>query len=177
MKSLLIGNALCLIASLILISIGLIKTKKNILIAQCFQCLFFALGNFALGGYTGAISNTVTIIRNLYSFKFPFNLPAKIVFIAFQLIFGYKVNTLGAIGFLPIIAGAVFTWFLDTKSDKVMKIVVVSTTVLFTIYDFRILNISGFVFDLISFVTNGIGMYRILRDSKRKEEAKVESDN
>lgn len=167
MNALILGNIFGLIGSLFLVGIGFIKTKKKTLIAQCFQCGFFALGNLVLGGYTGMVTNLVNIIRNLYSFWLPFNIPAKIVFILIQVVIGLKVNTLGAIGLLPIIACVLFTWFLDTKSDRTMKIIVMSTTLMWTFYDFVIKNYTAVAFDVSSIITNCVGMYRILASNKK----------
>lgn len=169
MNFIVIGNIISLIGALFIVAIGVIKSKKNILIAQCFQCTFIAVGNLFLGGFSGFITNVVNIIRNLYSFRFPFNTPAKIVFIIIQFALGLKFNNLGLIGFLPILAAVIFTWFMDTKSDKVMKVVVISTTLMWTIYDFTILNFTAFAFDIASLITNGIGMYRILKDVKKEK--------
>ena len=72
-----IGNIVIFIGALFMVAIGLIKSKKNILIAQNFQFLIMGIGNLILGGTSGFISNMVSIARNLF-FAILFLVPAGI---------------------------------------------------------------------------------------------------
>ncbi len=116
MNALLIGNAFSMVGCLIMVGIGLLKKKNNILLAQSVQCLFMGVGNLMLGGISGFICNIVTIIRNLVFVKFRNTTFLKIFFIVLQFVLSFGTLSAGFISWLPLIAAALFTWCMDTKS-------------------------------------------------------------
>ena len=73
MNRLLIGNAFALIASIVMVAIGLIKDKKKTLIFQALDYGLMSIGNIILSGVAGFISNIISIIRNIICIKFDFN--------------------------------------------------------------------------------------------------------
>jgi len=148
-----------------MVSIGLIKKKENVLIAQCFQSAIMGIGNLILGGVTGFVTNLVTIVRNLVTFKREFTLPLKLAFIAFFAIMCAFVNQQGIIGWLPTLAAIIFTWFLDTKSDLTLKIVILVTMVMWLVFDLTIQNYTASFFDVLTLISNTIGLIRIKKDN------------
>ena len=62
---LIIGNVVALIASLIMVYTGCIKSKQKILYAQNIQMGLLGISNLVLGGFSGAAINAVGIIRNI----------------------------------------------------------------------------------------------------------------
>lgn len=82
---LLIGNLVSLVGSLLMVSIGFLKDKKKILLVQCLQFGVLAAANLLLGAYAGAVSNSVSILRNLAFFKVTATTPLKVFFIVLQL--------------------------------------------------------------------------------------------
>lgn len=165
-----IGNIVAFTGALIMISIGFIKGKSRILIVQCVQFFVMGLGNLILGGFTGFLTNMVSMLRNLYTFKFKYTIPVKLIFIAAQVILAVRVNNLGLIGWLPIIAASAFTWFLDVKSGLGIKILIVTTQVPWLIYDLYIKSYTGSVFDVLSIITNTVGIVMILKGTKSHEQ-------
>lgn len=165
MNLLLIGNAVSMIGCLIMVAIGFLKRKQHILIAQSVQCLFMGAGNLILGGVSGFICNVVTIARNLVFAKWDVTLPLKIFFIALQVVLSLGSLNAGLIAWLPILSAAVFTWFLDTKSETKLKLVILSTQVMWLIYDIHYLNYVATTFDVLTMCSNLIGLYMI-RKSK-----------
>lgn len=158
-----IGNIIAFIGALFMVFLGFIKDKKKVLILQCVQFLIMGLGNLVLGGLTGLLTNLVSMCRNLWSFKFKYTWPIKIVFILVQAVLALYVNNLGLIGWLPVIAASAFTWFLDIKSDHGLKILIITTQIPWLIYDLFILNFSAATFDILSMVTNTYSLIMILK--------------
>ena len=85
MNTVLLGNIVALIGAAIMVLIGFLKTKKQILTAQCFQYVALSVSNAILGAFTGITANVVGIARNLFCMKKEFTVPWKIAFIAVQL--------------------------------------------------------------------------------------------
>ncbi len=165
----LLANIIAFIGSLVMVGIGFIKERKHILLAQCAMFLILGIANLLLGGVTGFIANTVSIGRNLYSLRFDLGLPAKILFIAIQVALSAPFNTLGLIGWLPILAAVVFTFFLSSKDERVLKVVIIFGQLLWAIYDIYIKNYSAFAFDILTMITNAIGIWQIQRMKKLKD--------
>lgn len=163
MNLLLIGNAISMVGCLIMVLIGFLKKKNHILIAQCVQCLFMGVGNLVLGGVSGFICNIVTIIRNLVFVKFRNTTFLKIFFIVLQLVLSIGTLSAGFISWLPLMAAALFTWCMDTKSPAKLKICILCTQVMWLIYDLYYRNYVASAFDVMTMVSNFIGLYMVTR--------------
>ena len=166
MNLLVIGNAISMIGCLIMVLIGFLKKKNQILIAQCVQCLFMGAGNLALGGVSGFICNIVTILRNIVFLKFRNTTAMKLFFITLQFVLSIGTLSAGWISWLPIIAAGLFTWCMDTKSESKLKIVILCTQVMWLTYDLYYLNYVASCFDVMTMISNCIGLYMILKKSK-----------
>ena len=165
----LIANIISFIGASLMVAIGFIKERKHILLAQCAMFLILGIANLLLGGMTGFIANTVSIGRNLWSLRFDLNLPMKILFIAIQMALSVPFNHLGLIGWLPICAVVVFTFFLSSKDERVLKVVIIFGQILWAVYDFSLKNYSAFAFDVLTVITNAIGIWQIQKLRKRPE--------
>ena len=163
MNLLLIGNAISMVGCLIMVLIGFLKKKNQILIAQCVQCLFMGVGNLTLGGVSGFICNIVTIIRNLVFVKFQNTTALKFFFILLQFVLSICTLSAGFISWLPLIAAAMFTWCMDTRSAAKLKICILCTQVLWLIYDLYYRNYVASAFDVMTMVSNVIGLYMVCK--------------
>ena len=77
----LLGNGIFFLGAVILMSLGLIRTKRMILIAQIVQEALMGIGMLILGGISGFIVDMVAIVRNLVCIRWKYTLKWKIVFI------------------------------------------------------------------------------------------------
>ena len=166
MNALLIGNAISMIGCLVMVGIGFLKKKNHILIAQSIQCLFMGAGNLILGGISGFICNMVTILRNFVFLKFRNTTVLKIFFILLQFVLSISSLSLGWISWLPIAAAALFTWYMDTKSEAKLKIVILCTQVMWLTYDLYFRNYVASAFDVMTMISNTICLFAILKSSK-----------
>lgn len=163
MNILLVGNAVSMVGCLIMVAIGFLKKKSQILLAQSVQCLFMGMGNLILGGVSGFICNMVTIVRNLVFSRRNVTVALKLFFIALQVVLSLGSLGDGIICWLPILAAAVFTWFLDTNSEIKLKLVILSTQVMWLIYDLYYLNFVASAFDVMTMCSNLIGLYLVYK--------------
>ena len=166
MNPIVLGNCLSLVACILMVTAGLLKTKKNILISQTFQSFLFGISNFVLGGYSGFISGMVSIFRNLLFFKVTPSKKLKVMFIIIYIILSYQPGNFKFIELMPIIAVSFFTWYLDTPSEITLKKMSIGTSFCWVLYDLNYLNFVSFTFDCLSIMTNIIGIQMILKDQK-----------
>lgn len=164
------ANIISLIGSVIMIFVGLIKNKKKILGVQIVMFALFAVANVMLGAVTGAVTNGLSIIRNGITFFTEFGLPYQIGFICVQATLCLLLNNGGLIGWLPVLGVGLFTLTVN-KSAKVMKAVIIVTQIMWTVYDLFYKNYSAAIFDVVTMVSNAVGIYLILRDEKKAKEA------
>ncbi len=171
---LLLGNLITLVGCGLMVGIGLIKEKKKILAVQCVQFGFLAAGNLCLGGVTGFIANLVSLLRNLAFARGKTFRGMKWGFIALQLLL--SLCTIGENAgiwyfWMPILAAAIFTWFLDTKSEIRLKVVIILTQGLWLMYDLGIRNYVAVVFDVFTMLSTAIGI-GLIRKKQRQEAGK-----
>ena len=167
MNTVLLGNIVALIGAAIMVLIGFLKTKKQILTAQCFQYVALSVSNAILGAFTGITANVVGIARNLFCMKKEFTVPWKIAFIAVQLALLLAFNSDGWLGLLPAAATCAYTWFLDRRDEVQLKIVIILTVLCWAVYDFVFKNYVTFAFDLGTAVSNLVGIITLRKAAKQ----------
>ena len=166
MNSILLGNGIALFGAVLMAAIGLIKQRKHILATQCVQFGIMGIANLILGGINGFVSALVSITRNLICLKWELTTPIKIGIISIQAVLALSIDRSGVIGILPGLSACICTWFLDTKDEIKLKMVIVIAQVYWLIYDRSILNYVSFVFDIITILANLIGIVLIVRQRK-----------
>lgn len=167
MNTVLLGNIVALIGAALMVSTGFLKTKKQILVAQCLQYGVFSAANAVLGAFSGITANIVGIARNLFCMKRTFTTPWKLAFIAAQLALFAAFNADGWFGLLPAAATCIYTWFLDLKDEGKLKLVIIATVVCWAVYDFAFRNYVTFAFDLGAVVSNLIGIITLRKAAKK----------
>ena len=167
MELVIIGNIIAFIASIIMVYSGYIKDKKKILYAQTIQIGLFILSNIVLGGITGAIINVLNCIRNILCYKERLNNIVKIVLIVIATILTICFNNLGIIGLLPLASMILYVLFMNTKDVVKFKYLILSTMVLWLIYDFSIKSYVSTCFDILTIVTNIISIIQINKRNKK----------
>ena len=164
MNTVLIGNAICFAASIIMTLMGLIKDKKRFLTAQCGMNALFAVGNYVLGGISGSIVNIVTMIRNIFCLKRKMGIGSRLIFIAVQITLTAAAGCKDIIMWLPVIANCVFTWYMFSENMILLKTIVIISQFLWAVFDFSISNYATVPFDIASAVTNVISLISLLKD-------------
>lgn len=165
---LILGNLISLAGSVVMVCIGLIKNRNRILMAQNLQFVLMAFSNLILGGISGFIANIVSVLRNLFCLKYDYTDRLKVFFVVLQT--GVSVITLYFSGFhwkelLPIIATIVYTCSLDSEDAVFLKKIMIVCTAMWVVYDLMNLNLTAFVFDILTITTTVISILRI-RDNK-----------
>ena len=162
MNPVLIANIISFFGSVLMVLIGLIKTRKNILIAQCASCVLLGTTNAILGGFAGCIANVLSIFRNLIAYKKgTISLAVKIVFTVLQILLTALTNTIGWIGWLPVVSVGMYTWLLNVQDVRKFKLILIITQLMWVIFDFYLKNYVAFTFDILTILSNIIGIVRL----------------
>ncbi|SDB13353.1 inner membrane protein [Pseudobutyrivibrio sp. YE44] len=179
MDRFIISQIFAILACILMVAIGYLKRKRNILIAQNIQFILFTISYACIGGIAAVVGNMVSLLRNLVCLKWNLNRPLKIFFIVLQGLITYislynvwfnflpmKAGVHGIMDWLPFLAATLITLTLSSKKDMVIKLGCIGSILCFGTYDFILSNWTVFAFDCFSLVTSLIGVYRILKDKK-----------
>lgn len=161
MNIIVIGNVISFAGAMLMVAVGFLRTRKSILLTQCAMFSLMGTANIILGGMTGAVSSLVSIIRNLFCMKGPLSVPVKLFIIAIQVMLSLRVNTLGWIGWLPIISACFYTWMIDVKDETSLKLVLIAAQSMWFVYDLTIHNYVGFTFDILTILSNMYGIFSL----------------
>ena len=66
---LILGNAVALVASLVMVYAGILKKKKDIVLCYCIELALYSISNILLGGIPGAIINVFGVLGNFLEYK------------------------------------------------------------------------------------------------------------
>lgn len=158
-----LGNIISFIGCGIMVAIGLIKSKKAVLAAQCVQFSIQAAANLILGAVSGAICGFVGIARNLMITRVKYVTFWKAAFILIQTGLTVFFDGVGLLVWLPILSAAIFTWFIDVKSPVRFKVVIIFAQSLWVVYDLCYQNYVALAFDIFTVLSNLVGIWLIHR--------------
>ena len=160
-----IGNLVSLIGCTLMVLVGFIRKRKTILTVQCVQFSFQADANLILGGVSGFIAGVISIARNLAFFSGRKSIALKILFMAVQIALSYN-HLDSLIHWFPVISSAIYTWFLDTNKESVLKASIIGAQVLWLVYDLLYLNYTAALFDAFTILSNFIGILMVRKTAK-----------
>lgn len=169
----LIGNSIALIGSILMAYTGIIKNKQKLIKVQTVQIGILILSNLVLGGFTGAIINFISMIRNIICYKNKLGLKEKIIITILAVTLSILFNNKGIIGLFPVVAMVVYVWLMNIKEIKRFKLLLAFTMLLWFIYDMMIGSFTSAIFDMITLIASIVTVIEIkIKQSKRKKFAK-----
>ena len=158
--NILIGNAIMFVASIIMVCVGLLKTRKQILIWQTIQIGLMGVATVFLGSIPGLIANIVGVTRNFLSYHSKLNRTAQVLLSFTAIVSTIIFNNIGWLGVLPIAAAVSYTLFMNTPDVKKLKWLILGTLILWMVHDFAIQSYVSCAFNAFSIVTCLIGIFR-----------------
>ncbi len=158
--NLFIGNAIMLVASFIMVCVGLMKTRKQILVWQTIQIAMMGVASIFLGTIPGMIANIVGVTRNLLSYNSKLNRTAQVLLSFAAVVSTLIFNNIGWLGFLPIAAAVSYTLCMNTPDVKKLKWLIFATLLLWIVHDFAIQSYISGAFNVFSAITCLIGIFR-----------------
>lgn len=143
------------------------KTARGVLLVQTLSQLFYGMSAIILKGYSAAVQNAVSAVRNLLAVsKSRSKLKAvEMLLILLAVALGLCFNNRGLVGLLPVVASleyslAVF-WFED--NERALKIAFLVNAVLFGVFNGAVLNIVGVIANIVVVISVTVFL---LRDKK-----------
>ena len=164
--SLIIANAIDLLAAIVQVSSGAIKEKTKILIVQTVQLLMQGISMLLLGGVTGAINNVLSCLRNYLCYKDKLNLVWKIIIVVISAALTLIFNEQGLLGVLPAVVCTVYIFLMDIKDPIGFKWLTTLSFLPWMFYHFMLGSYVGAAFDAATIITNAITLFTMIRKQK-----------
>lgn len=176
-----LGHVSSAIACVIMVAIGFLKKKDQVVLGQCFQLGFLGVGNFFLGATSGGIGNVLGVIRNLILPNSKKPLVWKIVFIAVQIILSLifwkgtmnsctdpdRLAILKWIYWIPVLYTIILTSVLDTKNVNVFRVAIIIAQATFCFFDGFYHNYFAFIANILTVLSNGYSIFADKRAAKK----------
>lgn len=172
----LVANIIAFIASIIMVLTGLLNNKKQILFVQGIEIILFMTSDIIIGGYSGAVINLLSLVRNIIVYKDRLNITSKVLLLISSTALTLYFNNLGLIGLLPLASMYIYVLFMNTKDIKKFKILMIVTMFMWATYDMTIKLYTSLTFDIltiISTLTTLIILYRGDKNGIRKNKNSI----
>lgn len=159
----LIGGNLCSLLAMITDSVSSTrKTARGVLLLQTVSQLFFITGTIFLRGYSAAVQNAMSIVRNLSAATGRSRPWLEWLLIVLGVVLGVAFNNLGVPGLLPVIANLEYSLaVLRFKTDeRALKTAFLINVILFTFFNGFICNIVGVLANAFVGVTTAAYLWR-----------------
>ena len=158
MESVIIGNICSLFAMLTDSLSSSRKTAKGVLVFQTISQVFYVTGSIILKGYSAAVQNALSVLRNLAAIK---EIDSKVIEWALVIggvVLGMLFNNLGAIGWVPIIANFEYSLavFRFKDNERALKMAFFVAVAMYSVFNFAIYNFVGCISNVIVAVTTFI---------------------
>ena len=164
--NILIGNGISFVAGIFLLISCCVNDSKKAYKYQFLEAFTLTVSSVFFMSWTGVTTMAIAAIRNAMVYKDKLTRNWTIFFVILSVVLGFFVNTMGIIGFLPIIAIVQITvcnYYLKTiRSIKTSFIV----NLLFYIIYF--LSIYDFTSAIIQIITAAIGVVSLINLIKKE---------
>ena len=163
--SLLIGNGCSLLAMFTDSVSTTQKTTKRILLTQCVSQVIYCIGTAALKGYSGAVQNIVSILRNLFAIREKPNRFVEWGLILLGVALGLVCNNMGVLGLLPTIANLQYALIILKlrQNEALLKGSFLLHAAMFAVYNGALYNLVGIVTNSIVVITTAISLVKCLK--------------
>ena len=153
--NLIIGNVCSLLAMVTDSVSSTRKTAKGVLLVQSLSQLIYFIGTVVLKGYSGAVQNAVSILRNFVAIRDIRNKYVEWALVGLGVVLGLAFNNLGFMGLLPVIANFQYTIavFRFQDNQRALKISFAIAVGMFAVFNIAIFNVVGVVSNSVVFVT------------------------
>ena len=138
------------------------KTANGMLGFQSLSQVIYFVCAIVLKGYSAAVQNVVSVIRNAVAIKNIKNKVIEWVLIILGLALGIVFNNRGIIGLLPVIGNLQYTLaiFYLKDNERLFKISFLISLIGCVIFNIAILNIVGAIADTIVSITTIIALIK-----------------
>ena len=161
-KALIIGN-LCTLFAMAFNSLSSTrKTPKGILLTQNMSQAVYGISAIVLGGYSAAVQNVVSILRNFTAIRSKKNKFVEWLLVTLGVVLGVAFNNRGWIGLLPVIGNLEYTLavFRYRDNERALKVAFLINALMFTVFNAAIWNLVAVASNIVVIVTTIVFLWK-----------------
>lgn len=162
-----IGNACSLIAMGTDAISSWAKTAKRMLLFQSLSQAIYGIGAVVLKGYSAAVQNVISLVRNLLAVRKRPMQYIEWILIVLAVGLGLFFNNRGLVGLLPVVANLEYSLAVlyFKNNERMLKIAFFVDVLLFAVFNTVILNIVGTISNIVVLVMT---LVSIIKTTKQK---------
>ena len=163
--NIIIGNLCTLLAMGLNTLSATKKNTKSMLRMQSVSQSIYCISGIVLGGYSAAVQNVVSILRNVAAIRNITNKTVQWVLTAAGVVLGVVFNNRGVMGLLPVIGTLQYTLVIFHRRDneRLLKISYLISSFMFVIFNVVLYNVVGVISDLIVCITTATVLIKDMR--------------
>ena len=160
--SLLLGNGCSLLATLSNMFASTRRTARGVLLVQSLGQVFYFLCAIFLKGYSGAVQNAMSIVRNFVAMGKKQCKWIEWALIVGGVVLGVVFNNRGLAGWLPILGNLEYSLavFRYRDNQRMLKVALIVSLMIFIAFNVVIGNFVGVVADTVVIVTTLIDLWK-----------------
>lgn len=147
----------------------LTKDKKAIMILVTMTSVFYGIEYLLLGAFSGAITNVVSIIRNIWFYeeirKNKKSSVKSLVVLSLLLVLCGIITYDNIFSIIPIVATVLFTYSVWQDSNKVYRYLAIPTSIMWIVYNVICGSILGTLAESSMIVFEIIGIIKLGKDN------------
>lgn len=169
MLHLIIGNACSFFAMISDAVSSSRKTVKGVLMVQIISQLFYGASAIVLKGYSAAVQNAISILRNLFATRERQWKYTEWLLLLLAVGLGLIFNNLAWVGLLPVVANLEYALAVIyfKKNEKALKIAFLINACLFLVFNIFIQNYVGVIANCLLIITTFIFILKNNKQSHR----------
>ena len=147
------------------------KTAKGMLIFQNLGQIIYFISAVALRGYSAAVQNVVSILRNLAAIRNVKSKALEWILTGAGVVLGVAFNNRGLVGLLPVIGNLQYTLaiFRCQNHERILKLSFLISVATYVVFNIVIYNFVGAASDLIVILTTAAVLIRDVTNRSGKE--------
>ena len=144
------------------------KTAKSILLSQNLSQSVYCFSALVLGGYSAAVQNIVSIVRNIAAVAKVRSKVLEWTLVILGVVLGVAFNNRGLIGLLPVVGNLQYTLviFRLRHNEWALKISYLISVAVFVVFNSSIYNFVGAAADTVVVITTIVSL---VKERKRKQ--------
>lgn len=159
-----IGNFISLIAGIFIILSMWVNDEKQAYKYQFLNAFILMISSVFFLSWTGVTTMAIAAARNALVYKDKLTFKLTIFFIIISVVLGLLINTMGIVGWLPIIAIVQITlcnYYL--KSIKTIKTGFIVNSAIYVIYFLAIWDFSSAIIETVTALIGVVALIRLIR--------------
>lgn len=167
--NILIGNGISFVAGIFLVISCCVNDTKKAYKYQFLEAFTLTVSSVFFMSWTGVTTMAIAAVRNAMVYKDKLTLNWTVFFVVLSVVLGFLVNTMGIIGFLPIIAIVQITvcnYYL--KSIKTIKISFIVNLLFYIVYFIAIYDFISAIVQIVTAAIGVISLIRLIRNDENK---------